>query len=75
VPCSAARPRTCRARHALEFLDNVLKSQLRDMLVLCWISKITVENEPRSHNGMVRAKIRKPGTGRGAELVASDDPC
>jgi ATP:ADP antiporter, AAA family len=59
--------------NALEFLDNVLKSQLRDMLVPLLDSKITVSERAQLAQRLVRAKIENQEQAV-AELVASDDP-
>src|SRR2546427_3033460 len=59
--------------NALEFLDNVLKSQLRDMLVPLLDSKITVAERAQIAQRLVRAKIESQEQAV-AELVASDDP-
>jgi hypothetical protein len=59
--------------NALEFLDNVLKSQLRDMLVPLLDSKITVAERAQKAQRLVRTKIETQEQAV-AELVASDDP-
>jgi AAA family ATP:ADP antiporter len=59
--------------NALEFLDNVLKSHLRDMLVPLLDSKVTVEERAQMAQRLVRAKIESQEQAV-AELVASDDP-
>jgi AAA family ATP:ADP antiporter len=59
--------------NALEFLDNVLKSQLRDMLVPLLDSKITVAERAQLAHRLVRTKIESQEQAV-AELVASDDP-
>jgi AAA family ATP:ADP antiporter len=59
--------------NALEFLDNVLKSQLRDMLVPLLDSKITVAERAEIAQRLVRSKIESQEQAV-AELVASDDP-
>lgn len=59
--------------NALEFLDNVLKSQLRNMLVPLLDSKITVAERAQLAHRLVRAKIESQEQAV-AELVASDDP-
>ncbi len=59
--------------NALEFLDNVLKSQLRDMLVPLLDGKITVGERARMANRLVRTKIENREHAVAA-LVASDDP-
>jgi AAA family ATP:ADP antiporter len=59
--------------NALEFLDNVLKSQLRDMLVPLLDGKITVGERAKLANRLVRAKIETQEHAVAA-LVNSDDP-
>jgi AAA family ATP:ADP antiporter len=59
--------------NALEFIDNVLKSQLRDMLVPLLDSKITVAERAQLAHRLVRAKIESQEQAV-AELVASEDP-
>jgi hypothetical protein len=59
--------------NALEFLDNVLKSQLRDMLVPLLDSNITVAERAQLAQRLVRTNIESPEQAV-AELVASDDP-
>jgi AAA family ATP:ADP antiporter len=59
--------------NALEFLDNVLKSQLRDMLVPLLDGKITVGERARIANKLVRATIENR-VDAVAALVSSDDP-
>ena len=59
--------------NALEFLDNVLKSQLRDVLVPLLDSKIAVAERAKMAQRLVRAKIESQEQAV-AELVASDDP-
>src|ERR1700686_727084 len=59
--------------NALEFLDNVLKSQLRDMLVPLLDGKITVGGRARLANRHVHAKIENREHAVAA-LVNSDDP-
>ncbi len=59
--------------NALEFLDNVLKSQLRDMLVPLLDSKVTVAERAQIALRLVRVKIENQEQAV-AELVASDDP-
>jgi AAA family ATP:ADP antiporter len=59
--------------NALEFLDNVLKSPLRDMLVPLLDGKITVAERARMANRLVRAKIENQEQAVAA-LVTSDDP-
>src|SRR6266478_4962000 len=59
--------------NALEFLDNVLKSQLRDMLVPLLDSKISVAERAEIAQRLVRAKIESQEQAV-AELVASEDP-
>jgi AAA family ATP:ADP antiporter len=59
--------------NALEFLDNVLKTQLRDMLVPLLDGKITVGERARLANRHVHAKIENREHAVAA-LVNSDDP-
>jgi AAA family ATP:ADP antiporter len=59
--------------NALEFLDNVLKSQLRDMLVPLLDGKITVGERARIANRLVHAQIENREHAVVA-LVTSDDP-
>jgi AAA family ATP:ADP antiporter len=59
--------------NALEFIDNVLKSQLRDMLVPLLDSKVTVAERAQIAQRLVRTKIENQEQAV-AELVASDDP-
>ncbi|MFY9561217.1 MAG: Npt1/Npt2 family nucleotide transporter [Terriglobales bacterium] len=59
--------------NALEFLDNVLKSQLREMLVPLLDGKITVGQRAHIANRLVRAKIENRDHAVAA-LVTSDDP-
>jgi ATP:ADP antiporter, AAA family len=59
--------------NALEFLDNVLKSQLRDMLVPLLDGKITVGERALLANRLVRAQIESREHAVVA-LVTSDDP-
>ncbi|HEV2716612.1 MAG TPA: HEAT repeat domain-containing protein, partial [Terriglobales bacterium] len=59
--------------NALEFLDNVLKSQLREMLVPLLDGKITVGERSRLAQRLVRAKIENQEQAVVA-LVTSDDP-
>jgi AAA family ATP:ADP antiporter len=59
--------------NALEFLDNVLKTQLRDMLVPLLDSKISIAERAQIAQRLVRAKIETREQAV-AELVASDDP-
>jgi len=58
--------------NALEFLDNVLKSQLREMLVPLLDGKITVAERARLAQRLVRAKIENQEQAVVA-LVTSDD--
>src|SRR3989442_9729236 len=46
--------------NALEFLDNVLKSQLREMLVPLLDGKVTVAELARLAQRLVRAKVANP---------------
>ena len=59
--------------NALEFLENVLKSQLRTILVPLLDGKVTSAEKAAIADGLVRAKVgsREQAV---AELVASDDP-
>jgi ATP:ADP antiporter, AAA family len=59
--------------NALEFLDNVLKPQMRDTLVPLLDSKITVSERARMAERLARNKIESREQAV-AELVASDDP-
>jgi ATP:ADP antiporter, AAA family len=59
--------------NALEFLDNVLKSQLRDMLVPLLDSKVTVAERAQLAHRLVHTEIASQEQAV-AELVASDDP-
>jgi len=59
--------------NALEFLDNVLKSQLRDMLVPLLDSKVTVAERARMAERLVRVKIETKEQAAAA-LVESEDP-
>jgi ATP:ADP antiporter, AAA family len=59
--------------NALEFLDNVLKSQLREMLVPLLDGKVTVAERARLAQRLVRAKIDNQEQAVTA-LVQSDDP-
>src|SRR6266478_5476173 len=59
--------------NALEFLDNVLKPQLREMLVPLLDGKITVHERARLAQRLVHTKIESQEQAVAA-LVASDDP-
>jgi AAA family ATP:ADP antiporter len=59
--------------NALEFLDNVLKSQIRDMLVPLLDGKVTVGERARMANRLVRTQIENREHAAAA-LVTSDDP-
>ncbi|MGB7438399.1 MAG: Npt1/Npt2 family nucleotide transporter, partial [Candidatus Acidiferrum sp.] len=59
--------------NALEFLDNVLKSQVRDMLVPLLDGKITVAERAQMAERLARSKFESREQAV-AELVASDDP-
>jgi ATP:ADP antiporter, AAA family len=59
--------------NALEFLDNVLKVQVRDMLVPLLDSKITVAERAQMAERLVRTKIESREEAVAA-LVASEDP-
>ena len=49
--------------NALEFLDNVLKPQLREMLVPLLDSKVTVRERARPRTTVSAHQNRKPGAG------------
>jgi len=59
--------------NALEFLDNVLKSQLRNMLVPLLDSKITAAERAQMAGRLVRAKMQSQEQAVVA-LIASEDP-
>ena len=59
--------------NALELLDNVLKSQLRDMLMPLLESKVSVAERAQIAQRLVHTKIESQEQAV-AELVASDDP-
>ena len=59
--------------NALEFLDNVLKANLREMLVPLLDSKVTVAERARMAHTLVRANIESQEQAV-AELIASEDP-
>jgi ATP:ADP antiporter, AAA family len=59
--------------NALEFLDNVLKPQLREMLVPLVDSKVTVRERAHLAQRLVRTKIENQEEAIAA-LIASDDP-
>src|SRR5881409_3413464 len=59
--------------NALEFLDNVLKSQLRELLVPLLDGKVTVAERARLAQRLVRAKVENQEQAVVA-LVTSDDP-
>jgi ATP:ADP antiporter, AAA family len=59
--------------NALEFLDNVLKSQLRSMLVPLLDGRVSVQQRAAIADRFVRAKVESEEQAVGA-LVASDDP-
>jgi ATP:ADP antiporter, AAA family len=59
--------------NALEFLDNVLKAQLRDMLVPLLDSKVSVAERAQLAQRLVRTNIESQEQAV-AELVASEDP-
>ena len=59
--------------NALEFLDNVLKSQMLKLLVPLLDSKTTVAERAQIAHRLVRVKIESQEQAV-AELVASDDP-
>lgn len=59
--------------NALEFLDNVLKSQLKDMLVPLLDSKVTIAERAQLARRLVYTEIESQEQAV-AELVASNDP-
>jgi len=59
--------------NALELLDNVLKSHLRDMLMPLLESKVTVAERAQIAQRLVHTKIESQEQAV-AELVASEDP-
>jgi ATP:ADP antiporter, AAA family len=59
--------------NALEFLENVLKSQLRGMLVPLLDGKVSLKDRAGLAERFVRAKVENREQAV-AELVASDDP-
>jgi AAA family ATP:ADP antiporter len=59
--------------NALEFLDNVLKSQLREMLVPLLDGKVTVSERAILAQRLVRTKIENQEQAVAA-LITSDDP-
>ena len=59
--------------NALEFLDNVLKSQLKDMLVPLLDSKVTIAERAQLAHRLVHTEIETQEQAV-AEMVASDDP-
>jgi ATP:ADP antiporter, AAA family len=59
--------------NALEFLENVLRSQLRGMLVPLLDGKVSSKERARIAERLVRAKVENHEQAV-AELVASDDP-
>jgi HEAT repeat protein len=59
--------------NALEFLENVLKSQLRGMLVPLLDGKVSLKDRAVIAERFVRAKVENREQAV-AELVASDDP-
>lgn len=59
--------------NALEFLDNVLKSQMRDILVPLLDSKVTVAERARLAERLVRTKIESQEQAAAA-LVEAEDP-
>jgi ATP:ADP antiporter, AAA family len=59
--------------NALEFLENVLKSQLRGMLVPLLDGKVSLKDRAGIADRVVRAKVENREQAV-AELVASDDP-
>ena len=59
--------------NALEFLENVLKSQLRDMLVPLLDGKVSAKDRAGMAARFVRAQVETREQAV-AELIASDDP-
>ena len=59
--------------NALEFLDNVLKPQLRNMLVPLLDSAVTIEERVKLANQYVGREVQSREEAV-AELIASDDP-
>jgi ATP:ADP antiporter, AAA family len=59
--------------NALEFLDNVLKSRMRDMLLPLLDSKVTVAERAQIADRLVHAKIESQEQAVAA-LVTSEDP-
>lgn len=59
--------------NALEFLDNVLKPQLRNMLVPLLDSAVTIEERVKLANQFVGREVQSREEAV-AELIASDDP-
>jgi hypothetical protein len=59
--------------NALEFLDNVLKSQMRSMLVPLLDGRVSVQQRAALADRFVRAKVESEEQAVGA-LVGSDDP-
>ena len=59
--------------NALEFLENVLKTQLRGMLVPLLDGKVSHKERAGIADRLVRAKVENSEQAV-AELVASDDP-
>jgi hypothetical protein len=59
--------------NALEFLENVLKSQLRGMLVPLLDGKVSAKERAAIAERLVRTKVENREQAV-AELVASDDP-
>ena len=59
--------------NALEFLDNVLKTQMRDVLVPLLDSKITVAERAQMAERLVRVKIENKEQAVAA-LIKSEDP-
>ena len=59
--------------NALEFLENVLKSQLRGMLVPLLDGKVSIKDRAVIAERFVRARVENREQAV-AELVASDDP-
>ena len=59
--------------NALEFLDNVLKSQMRDILVPLLDSKVTISERARLAERLVRTKLESKEQAAAA-LVETEDP-
>lgn len=59
--------------NALEFLDNILKSQLREMLVPLLDGKVSVSERARMAQRLVKSKIENQEQAV-LTLISSDDP-